>query len=311
MRFACQSCGKAYSLPEEKIADKSNVKLKCRVCGAIVEVKRQGDLVAHVLDEGDAKRGRVSEAPAPLTTISPEDEESDDGATVSISESSLNGTGPLQFELPSAPVLPQVAASSAMGVSVSPSPVPGSPPSSIPPAPGFSPSSLPPPPLVRPESSLSLESLPPLLELGLAPPPIPAPGLGALPLPATAFASAVLPASPPPLAPVPPPLQMAPLQMAPLQVDGPPPLNGTNGMSTPYAMAQIESPRDLPEDLVSPVAAGAFSSTTSGVATLGNLPAAPEAPALPAGARDDTIKKMIAAFLTGVLVDRLIAGLFF
>ncbi|HVZ33821.1 MAG TPA: zinc-ribbon domain-containing protein [Polyangiaceae bacterium] len=301
MRFACQSCGKAYSLPEEKIADKSNVKLKCRVCGAIVEVKRQGDLVAHVLDEGDAKRGRVSEAPAPLTTISPEDEESDDGATVSISESSLNGTGPLQFELPSAPALPQVAASFAMGASAAPSPVPGSPPSSIPPAPGFSPSSLPPPPLVRPETNLSLESLPPPLELGLAPPPIPAPGLGALPLPAASFASALPMASPPPLDPVPPPLQM----------DGPPALNGKNGMGTPYAMAQIESPRDLPEDLVSPVAAGAFSSTTPGVATLGHLPSPPEAPALPSGVRDDTIKKMIAAFLTGVLVDRLIAGLFF
>jgi hypothetical protein len=302
MRFACQSCGKAYSLPEEKIADKSNVKLKCRVCGAIVEVKRQGDLVAHVLDEGDdAKRARVSEAPAPLTTISPEDEESDDGATVSISESSLNGTGPLQFELPSAPVLPQLAASSSMAASAGLSPVPASPPSSIPPAPGFSPSSLPPPPLLRPESSFSLESLPPPLELGLAPPPIPAPALAGLPLPGSAFASAVLPSSPPPLDPVPPPLQM----------DGPPPLNGKNGMGAPYALAQIENPRDLPEDLASPVAAGAFSSTTSGVATLGNLPSAPEGPALPAGVRDDTIKKMIAAFLTGVLVDRLIAGLFF
>jgi hypothetical protein len=73
MRFACQSCGKAYNLPEEKIADKSNVKLKCRVCGAIVEVKRQGELVAQVLAEVEGKRGRVSEAPAPLTSMSPDD----------------------------------------------------------------------------------------------------------------------------------------------------------------------------------------------------------------------------------------------
>src|SRR5918995_3620219 len=73
MRFACQSCGKAYNLPEEKIADKSNVKLKCRVCGAIVEVKRLGDVVAQILGDVDGKRGRVSEAPAPLTSMSPDD----------------------------------------------------------------------------------------------------------------------------------------------------------------------------------------------------------------------------------------------
>src|ERR1051325_933550 len=78
MRFACQSCGKAYSLPEEKIADKSNVKLKCRVCGAIVEVKRQGEVVAQMLAEVDGKRGRVSEAPAPLTSMSPDEGEEDD-----------------------------------------------------------------------------------------------------------------------------------------------------------------------------------------------------------------------------------------
>src|SRR5688572_19515306 len=73
MRFACQSCGKAYNLPEEKIADKSNVKLKCRVCGAIVEVKRQGEVVAQILADVDVKRGRVSEAPAPLMSMSPDD----------------------------------------------------------------------------------------------------------------------------------------------------------------------------------------------------------------------------------------------
>ena len=60
MRFACQSCGKAYNLPEDKIADKSNVKLKCRVCGAIVEVKKHGQVVAQILGEGDGKRGRLS-----------------------------------------------------------------------------------------------------------------------------------------------------------------------------------------------------------------------------------------------------------
>jgi len=73
MRFACQSCGKAYNLPEERIAEKSNVKLKCRVCGAIVEVKKQGEVVASMLGEGENKRGRVSEAPAPLTSMMPDD----------------------------------------------------------------------------------------------------------------------------------------------------------------------------------------------------------------------------------------------
>ena len=73
MRFACQSCGKAYNLPEDKIADKSNVKLKCRVCGAIVEVKRHGEVVAQILANVDAKRVRVSEAPAPLTSLSADD----------------------------------------------------------------------------------------------------------------------------------------------------------------------------------------------------------------------------------------------
>jgi hypothetical protein len=83
MRFACQSCGKAYNLPEERIAEKSNVKLKCRVCGAIVEVKKQGEIVAQILNEGEGKRlGRVSEAPTPLMSMSPDD--TDDDATSAI-----------------------------------------------------------------------------------------------------------------------------------------------------------------------------------------------------------------------------------
>jgi hypothetical protein len=74
MRFACQSCGKAYNLPEERIAEKSNVKLKCRVCGVIVEVKKQGEIVAQILNEGEGRRiGRVSEAPTPLMSMGPDD----------------------------------------------------------------------------------------------------------------------------------------------------------------------------------------------------------------------------------------------
>jgi hypothetical protein len=70
MRFACQSCGKAYNLPEEKISEKNNVKLKCRVCGAIVEVKKQGEIVAQLLPIGK-RVGRISEAPAPLNSLNP------------------------------------------------------------------------------------------------------------------------------------------------------------------------------------------------------------------------------------------------
>ena len=73
MRFACQSCGKAYNLPEDKIADKSNVKLKCRVCGALVEVKKHGEVVAQILGDVDIKHVRVSEAPTPLTSVSADD----------------------------------------------------------------------------------------------------------------------------------------------------------------------------------------------------------------------------------------------
>src|SRR5688572_333575 len=92
MRFACQSCGKAYNLPEEKIADKSNVKLKCRVCGAIVEVKKQGEVVAAILAEGDNKRSRVSEAPAPLTSMMPDD--SDDAThAIAVSDQILSESG--------------------------------------------------------------------------------------------------------------------------------------------------------------------------------------------------------------------------
>src|ERR1041384_7267498 len=93
MISACQSCGKAYNLPEEKIADKSNVKLKCRVCGAIVEVKKKGEVVASMLaDGGDNKRTRVSEAPAPLTSMMPDD--SDDAThAIAVSDQILSEVG--------------------------------------------------------------------------------------------------------------------------------------------------------------------------------------------------------------------------
>lgn len=96
MRFACQSCGKAYNLPEDRIAEKSNVKLKCRVCGAIVEVKKQGELVAQILNEGEGKRGgRGSEAPGPLMSMNPDEP---DEATQAIS---FSETGFPSLPLPS------------------------------------------------------------------------------------------------------------------------------------------------------------------------------------------------------------------
>src|SRR6188508_1999424 len=155
MRFACQSCGKAYNLPEERIADKSNVKLKYRVCGAIVEVKKQGELVAQVLDETEFKHEtRVSEAPAPLMSIGPEDDDDPDGATVSISEASLNDNGPLEFGFLGMPRAPAPASA---------------------PTPGFAASSLPPPPVNRVESAGLAPSSPPS---PMAPAPMASAALG-------------------------------------------------------------------------------------------------------------------------------------
>lgn len=70
MRFACRNCAKAYNLADGKIAGKQNVKLKCRVCGAIVEIKRQGTVVAQLLPT-DGLRERLSEAPPPYLASQP------------------------------------------------------------------------------------------------------------------------------------------------------------------------------------------------------------------------------------------------
>ena len=98
MRFACQSCGKAYNLPEERIAEKSNVKLKCRVCGAIVEVKKQGEIVARILDDGKNEPGRVSEAPTPLTSLMPDDAD-DATAAIAFSDHILSERGPGDIDI--------------------------------------------------------------------------------------------------------------------------------------------------------------------------------------------------------------------
>lgn len=46
MRLSCNSCGKAYNLPDEKVAEPSNAKLRCNACGAMTDIKRQGKIVA-------------------------------------------------------------------------------------------------------------------------------------------------------------------------------------------------------------------------------------------------------------------------
>ncbi|HKO95211.1 MAG TPA: zinc-ribbon domain-containing protein [Polyangiaceae bacterium] len=294
MRFACQSCGKAYNLPEERIADKSNVKLKCRVCGAIVEVKKQGELVAQVLNEGDTAMhaARVSEAPAPLMSIGPEDDDDPDGATVSISEASLNDSGPLEFGF--------------LG---------------MPPTPALAPSSLPPPPVNRAEAG------PPQLE-----------GAGVAP------SSPPLPLSPP-VAPA--PLVSAPLGAGlsgppPLRLDGAagPATNGSNGAGH-YSLNEGPSARERGEGPLlapiapspargAPVSSAALSPAAVSSAAASLSAAALASPALSAApgdvgvtlgsateregdatASNDLYKMMFAAFVTGVVVDRIFAGLFF
>ena len=306
MRFACQSCGKAYNLPEERIADKSNVKLKCRVCGAIVEVKKQGELVAQVLDETEFKHEmRVSEAPAPLMSIGPEDDDDPEGATVSISEASLNDNGPLEFGF--------------LGMPRAPAPAPA-------PTPVFAASSLPPPPVNRAESAGLAPSSPPVM----APAPMAPASLASASLASASLGSG--PGGPPPLR---------------LDAAGAELMNGSNGAGH-YSLDENLSPRERAgEPLMAPVvkapaapspaakspgvlspsalSPSAMSSAAASLsaavlsspamsATPGDvgvtLGSATERGAEPT-ASNDLYKMMFAAFITGVVVDRIFAGLFF
>lgn len=316
MRFACQSCGKAYNLPEERIADKSNVKLKCRVCGAIVEVKKLGEFVAAPLDEVDGKRvTRVSEAPAPLNSLSPEDDEAD-GATVSISEGSLNEGGPLHFELPSVPLAPPTGFSSGLAAV-------GMPPAALPPgalsAGGLSAGSV-------SSSGLSSAGLS-ASGAGAMPPPLSELGVGLLDAP-----NGGLPPIPPPLSPSslpPPPVHALPVNREPPTLDDrrAPPSNGAANGRGEYS-----------SELLAPVAPTASVSPNSGVQSSGSGPmgaavmaAGPSA--IAAGLASDgpgllelsepttgeanepmfkvkMLAKMGAAFVTGIMVDRIISGLF-
>jgi hypothetical protein len=318
MRFACQSCGKAYNLPEERIADKSNVKLKCRVCGAIVEVKKLGEFVAAPLDEVDGKRvTRVSEAPAPLNSLTPEDDEAD-GATVSIAEGSLNERGPLQFEMPSVPLAPPTGFGAAPAV--------GMPPAAL---------------LPGAFASAGLASS----GAGAVPPPLSDVGVGLLDAPSMGQNAA--PLGPPPLSPSslpPPPIHaVAPPMELPVLDDrraaagsaaagsAAAPNGAANGRGEFFGdEARPATDRKAPE-LLAPVASS--SSAAPGSASAAVMAAGPSAMvsaglgAGPAGlsgpglsdlsepvtgeARDPMFKlKMLAAFATGVMVDRIISGLF-
>jgi zinc ribbon protein len=299
MRFACQSCGKAYNLPEEKIADKSNVKLKCRVCGAIVEVKRQGEVVAQMLVEGDGgTRGRVSEAPPSLTALTADD---GDDAThaIAISDQILseNGSG----DDAAAALLGHVTSAlrgmaplpppSATGFGMTPIPPPLAPPeapaSPVPPA--F-------PPLTRPDPAPSFARQDP----PIAPP---LPNIGGDAFSGNAFsggsssgssssASSSGAASPPP----------------PLPSMGhaePPSLNGSGGFSPRFA--DIVPLPDEPGLAAAPLG-GPAAATGDGMG-YGGLPTVDVQQG--GAAPDDTTRKILAALATGILIGFIIARLFF
>jgi hypothetical protein len=320
MRFACQSCGKAYNLPEEKIADKSNVKLKCRVCGAIVEVKKQGEVVAAILGEGgDNRRGRVSEAPAPLTSMMPDD---GDDAThaIAVSDQILSdarsnedaaaalmghvksalgqrGLAPLPPQSPTGFAAPPTGfgSSSVLSGFGAPSPAAFGAPSAPasfgqgPPL-DFAPTPVP-PPLSVPEPPRA-EPLPPFPRS--EPPPAP-------PLPSSFGASGV--GSPPP------PLPNADLGLpAPGLQNGSSFQTGSNGAVPRFGDTAL-SDEPLPPPMAPVAMPAAISAPPSG--DMGNYsglaPSDVQAPAQ----GDDTTRKMLAALATGILIGFIIARLFF
>jgi hypothetical protein len=313
MRFACQSCGKVYNLPEERIADKSNVKLKCRVCGAIVEVKKLGEFVAAPLDEVDGKRmTRVSEAPAPLNSLTPEDDEAD-GATVSISEGSMNEGGPLYFEMPSVPLAPPTGFSSGLAAV-------GMPPAALPPG------------------ALSAGGLPSTTGLsagGLSAAGLSVSGAGAMPPPLSEFGVGLLDGQNGGLPPIPPPLSPSSLPPPPvhaLPVNREPPT--LDDRRAPASNGAANGRGEYSSELLAPVAPTASVAPNSGAQNSGAGPmgaavmsAGPSAIAaglasdgpglvdlsepVAGETKDSMFKlKMLAAFATGVMVDRIISGLF-
>ena len=337
MRFACQSCGKAYNLPEEKIADKSNVKLKCRVCGAIVEVKRQGEVVAAILAEGEIKRTRLSEAPAPLTSMMPDD--SDDAThAIAVSDQILSEVGSSED-----------AASALMGHVKSALAQRGLAPLPPPPATGFG--SVP----GTGYGSAPAAGYGSAAAAGYGSAPAAAHGYGSPP-PATGFGSPPPPgfgvSAPAGFAPtpVPPPLSMPepprpeafsfPRADAPPLPPGlgagpgspPPPLpepgghaaglgavqNGSNGMVPRFgdAIPLPDEPLPAPLAPIAMAAGGVAAMSASAPGDMGGDMGSyagplPVEPAPRAASSDDTTKKMLAALATGILIGFIIARLFF
>jgi hypothetical protein len=343
MRFACQSCGKAYNLPEEKIADKSNVKLKCRVCGAIVEVKRLGDVVAQILGDVDGKRGRVSEAPAPLTSMSPDDgddathaiavgdqilaegNQSPDAAAAALLGHVKSALGQQRGLVPLPPPPPTgfgntFGASSGFGAPPS-SPLGSSPVqlgNSSPVQLGSPPAFGSAPVFGNASAPFGAGSVPPFgsnaLPFGATPvpPPLSAPdgsafGRGEPP------AVPPLPASPYPASPIPPSFPEGAGSPPPPLPGGDEPLhNGSNGMSGGFSGGMAPRFGDvvaMPDEPAMPPPPAPMTGTMS--AFNPEYPQVAVAP-LPSGnIANDTKRKMLAAFATGLLIGFIIARLFF
>jgi hypothetical protein len=331
MRFACQSCGKAYNLPEEKIADKSNVKLKCRVCGAIVEVKKQGEVVASILGEGENKRGRVSEAPAPLTSMMPDD--SDDAThAIAVSDHILSEGGSDE-DAASALMGHVQSALGQRGLGALPPPAPtgfGSPPAAgfgAATAAGFAPSAsgfgapsgpgfgAPSGPGYAPSPAGFGQGAPPGFAPTPVPPPLSVPDLPPFGRPdasaAPSLPSALAGSSP---GSPPPPLPNAELShsagshgMGSLQ-------NGSNGASRFGDGVQSDDPLPAGMAPVAMSAAGAGGAVAMSPLASGDMgsysgPAPVDMQAPVQGS--DTTRKMLAALATGILIGFIIARLFF
>lgn len=276
MRFACKSCGKAYNLQEERIAGRSNVKLKCRVCGAIVEVKEKGQIVAQLLPPEGKPPGRVSEAPTPLASTLPDGENGAEGAAE-------NEEGPT--------------------IAIADAPLPNLPPAPLPNIPADVEPGLAEAAQANANASLSDSGA------SAALPAAEAPSLGA-----EVDVEPAAPEEAPPAAEAaselpsadggPPPLVEAPSLDAPVPAVAAGFVNGAIGDSVAPAAAHAE------EDVRPPIAPSLSEAMENQAARQPELSLNTTEEAPSSVGSSDTNKKLIAAFITGMLVDRLLSGLF-